>query len=568
MQSRTLREVSHRSWRSIQTIRTRTRTTRSLLFASVGALALLVPSIASGSDWPQFHFDAGRSGFNASEATLSASNLSQLHLGWQTTISNAPLSPPVVSGGTVYVGSNDSNLYALNASTGAIRWRGATGASIPFSPAVDGSRVFVGSDDGNVYAFPTSCATPCLPLWTTATGARISTAPAVSNGVVYVGAGSNVWALDGATGTVLWQAPLFNLAIGVAVANGVVYATDGSLFAFPVSCSTPCARLWLGQSAGTLPVVGSGAVFSDARYVNNAFNVFPASASCSTPCPPLWTGLTNSGTYHGAAVAGSTVYLPEGDGTLAAFPVACSTYCSPSWTVFIGGFVSDPSIANGVVYVGTDNAIDTFDAATGANLFNIPTGAPTQPPAIANGAVYATTFDFSAGGRVSGFALSSVDTTPPVITVPGPITVDATSPSGAVVTYSVSATDPDDPVASLSCVPASGSTFLIGTTTVTCTATDTHGNTSSATFTVHVKGAAEQLADLATAVTGVGSGTSLADKVSQAQAYLSANDVADACATLNAFVNEVKAQTGRTIASGQAATLIATAQRIEAVLGC
>jgi hypothetical protein len=31
---------------------------------------------------------------------------------------------------------------------------------------------------------------------------------------------------------------------------------------------------------------------------------------------------------------------------------------------------------------------------------------------------------------------------------------------------------------------ASGSTFHIGATTVTCTATDTHGNTGSSSFTV------------------------------------------------------------------------------------
>src|SRR5258708_3150632 len=78
------------------------------------------------------------------------------------------------------------------------------------------------------------------------------------------------------------------------------------------------------------------------------------------------------------------------------------------------------------------------------------------------------------------------DTTGPGITGPGPITRTATSSNGATVVYSVSASDPDDAVASLTCVPPSGSTFPIGTTTVTCTAADTHGNTNSANFTVHV----------------------------------------------------------------------------------
>ncbi|MHB8545246.1 MAG: Ig-like domain repeat protein [Nitrosotalea sp.] len=79
-----------------------------------------------------------------------------------------------------------------------------------------------------------------------------------------------------------------------------------------------------------------------------------------------------------------------------------------------------------------------------------------------------------------------LDTTPPVVTVPAPITTSATGPSGAVVTFTTSATDPDDTAGPVQCNPASGSTFPIGTTTVTCTSTDTHSNTGSAQFTVTV----------------------------------------------------------------------------------
>lgn len=172
-----------------------------------------------------------------------------------------------------------------------------------------------------------------------------------------------------------------------------------------------------------------------------------------------------------------------------------------------------------------------------------------------------------AGCDIGAFELVR-DTTPPVITVPGPITTNATSPAGAAVSYSVSATDPDDAVASLSCVPASGSTFPIGTTTVTCTATDTHGNSATASFSVHVEGAVEQLADLGDAVTGVGPGTSLADKVKQAQTFVARNDLPDACSTLTAFVNEVEAQSGKKIPPEQAVALIASSNRIKAVLGC
>ncbi len=80
----------------------------------------------------------------------------------------------------------------------------------------------------------------------------------------------------------------------------------------------------------------------------------------------------------------------------------------------------------------------------------------------------------------------NADTTPPVLTVPDDITVDATSSSGAVVTYTSTATDNCDPDPTVSCTPDSGDTFPIGTTTVTCTATDESGNSTTETFLITV----------------------------------------------------------------------------------
>ncbi len=161
-------------------------------------------------------------------------------------------------------------------------------------------------------------------------------------------------------------------------------------------------------------------------------------------------------------------------------------------------------------------------------------------------------------------AIAVVDLTPPVLTLPDPIVVDATGPDGATVSYTATATDTLDPSPVVACVPASGSTFAIGTTTVNCTATDNSGNVASGSFSVHVKGAAEQLADLGDAVAGVGPGTSLADKVTSIEGYLAANDNTDACGTLGAFINEVNA--AKKIANP--GVLIAAATQIETVLGC
>ncbi len=81
-----------------------------------------------------------------------------------------------------------------------------------------------------------------------------------------------------------------------------------------------------------------------------------------------------------------------------------------------------------------------------------------------------------------------VDTTAPVISnVPSNRVVEANGPSGSVVSYTgPTATDAAEGPKPVSCSPTSGSTFPLGGTTVNCTASDSHGNTSSASFTVTV----------------------------------------------------------------------------------
>lgn len=79
------------------------------------------------------------------------------------------------------------------------------------------------------------------------------------------------------------------------------------------------------------------------------------------------------------------------------------------------------------------------------------------------------------------------DTTPPVLTLPADITAEATSAAGAVVTYSASAHDAVDSTVPVSCNPASGSTFPLGTTTVECSAKDTANNTATGSFNVTVR---------------------------------------------------------------------------------
>ncbi len=149
-------------------------------------------------------------------------------------------------------------------------------------------------------------------------------------------------------------------------------------------------------------------------------------------------------------------------------------------------------------------------------------------------------------------------TTPPVISVT-PVTVDATGPAGALVGYTATATDDLDGERPVTCLPAPGQ-FVIGTTTVACSASDAGANPANASFPVKVRSAPEQLARL---VTKVGGSPQLAALVGSVDPNRPLQRFA-ACLTLRAFVTLVP----WVVSGPQAAEWIGDANRIRAVLAC
>ncbi|MBM3838723.1 MAG: HYR domain-containing protein [Verrucomicrobia bacterium] len=98
-----------------------------------------------------------------------------------------------------------------------------------------------------------------------------------------------------------------------------------------------------------------------------------------------------------------------------------------------------------------------------------------------------TATDAAGNSANASFAVTVRDTTPPVISADATKTAEATSPTGAVVTFVAIATDTVSGNVPVNASPASGSTFGIGLSSVSLSATDAAGNTASGSILINVR---------------------------------------------------------------------------------
>jgi PQQ-like domain len=397
-------------------------------------LALLVAIVATGCNWPQFHGDAARTGFQPIESKIGASTVASLSEVWTASI-GLSASSPVVVGGRVYIGNgsagnNRGSVDVFDAAgqtncSGTPKvchplWSATTIVGVTSTPAVVNGFVYVVDELGGLYAFdaagPSHCtgAPNCPLLWSADTGAGFGGSPAVSGGVVYVGTADRLSAYD-AAGTTncsltpsgfqfcepLWTASTGSpISASVAVAGGVVYASsqDGTLYAYDAAgqanCTgTPklCQPLWIASAnavTGYSPVVGGGSVYTiDGSRRLEVFDAAGATNCSGRPktCRPLWTARLPPSTgdssadtpalANGRVYVGTAVYDARGVTNCWGRP----TVCAPLWRTSGGGRL--PVVANGIEFAGGSVPtgggpplpLDAFDATGTSNCSGAPT---------------------------------------------------------------------------------------------------------------------------------------------------------------------------------------------------
>jgi probable HAF family extracellular repeat protein len=149
---------------------------------------------------------------------------------------------------------------------------------------------------------------------------------------------------------------------------------------------------------------------------------------------------------------------------------------------------TDPGVCSAIVTWTNPTALDACDGPVAVTC-SPPSGSRFNKGVTI---VSCTTSDSNKNTNTCFFTVTVADREAPVIAnCPVPITRLAAPGSNSVVVSwsSPTATDNCDGVVLVSSLPASGSSFPIGTNTVLCRAYDSSGNTNTCTFTVTVKAA-------------------------------------------------------------------------------
>jgi outer membrane protein assembly factor BamB len=282
------------------------------------------------SPWPKFRRTSRQDGRSPVHPSLTGGQL------WTFPTGKGIFSSPVVDGdGTVYVGSADRVFYAI-ARDGTLRWSRPTGEIIDSSALLDDrGRVYVGSGDGNLYALER---TTGAVVWTFTADAPTGTALIRwFEGNVAIGADGTLfvpndnfftYALARADAAVRWR---FRTADqtwslpAVDAVTGRLYLGNNNLLAalgdntFALDAATGDV-LWSHGTDGT--IAASPLLGRDGRVVVGGFDGHVRAYDAATGAQAWAVGLRDHVYASPGELADGTIVQPSADGSVYAFDPA------------------------------------------------------------------------------------------------------------------------------------------------------------------------------------------------------------------------------------------------------
>lgn len=252
--------------------------------------------------------------------------------GTTPTNTGPPATTPAIADGLVCVGTNHDLLYAIDAESGKQRWTADIYGQFASPMLADDTIVVCGDESDLVCGIDASTGRRRW-LFGVDNGSQVTTpTPGVSRDTAYVGSGAgDLYAVNVRNGKQRWK-----------------FRADAS-------------------------VVGSPAAADGTVFASDTERLFALDAESGRPRWTLRTGRTRA---WSPAVSGGHVYFADDDDHLHAVSAADG---KKRWetSVVKGSIMTTPTVARGVIYVGTDDRDDNVyavDAATGRLRWKYRTG--------------------------------------------------------------------------------------------------------------------------------------------------------------------------------------------------
>lgn len=338
-------------------------------------------ALTDSTAWRQAGYGPSHARASVHEAWIGAESVAQLGQVWTgSTSSESHLSAPVVADGRVVVGTRAGEVRAFDAGTGQRLWSTPVFGSVNASVAVAYGRIYAASNDKKLYVLSASTG---RVIFTAAHPAQISSAaPLLWNGRVYLRCDNGrIYVYDAkATGAVApaWTvSPPGGATADPAIAYGRLYvaSADQKVHAYDADgCgAATCPALWDSAALGYVspyqaPSVASGRIVVAAGAGVHALDSTTGALLWSTSTPaPSGVAIANGAVF--VAVSGLQVGQVS---QLWALSLASGTlrWHAPLSLRFYPQ--SPPTVANGVVYVGSHDgdlaasAVDAFDTSCGS----------------------------------------------------------------------------------------------------------------------------------------------------------------------------------------------------------
>jgi outer membrane protein assembly factor BamB len=263
-------------------------------------------------------------------------------LKWNYPLNGVFSSPAVGFDGTIYVGTWDNYLYAINPD-GTFKWSYETGNAIDSSPAIDSDEtIYVAAYDGYLYAVNPDGTFK----WSFMVGGAVWSSPAIgSDGTIYMGSDdSNLYAIN-PDGTLKWSCTL-----GDRMDSSPAIGSDGTIY--------------IGSNDGNLNAINPGGTLKWS---------YPTGGERLESSPSIGSdGTIYIGSHN------HNLYAVNSDGTLKwSYETGADIECSPAVD------------SDGTIYVGSDDSILYAINPDGSLKWSYPVFAYSSPAIGSDGTLYA-----------------------------------------------------------------------------------------------------------------------------------------------------------------------------------